>query len=252
MEISTFDIASSCRTCLRVGDLESLFEVALDSSSMAQILSTLTSMEISLIDKLSKSICLDCRNRLSTAYQFQQMAISNDKRMRTLLEGSQQKYDTDDDIKTEETGNILQDDLVEASIEMPDDSNDVMLAELKPLEDEYESETLNDSHDEEDSETTNSSEDGSEDEDKSKKFCCDACNKSFKSNEKLEHHVRSNHQSGKHSKSAGSDENESTDEDDDPASKIYSCDSCPKKFKKPSLLSRHVKTHDPNRRPHEW
>lgn len=256
MEVSSIDVGSSCRTCLLTSQsLEPLFETLFENTPLSQIVTQLSQIEIDFNDKLSHRICELCVANAINAYKFQQMCISNDLRVRQSLE-SQLKYDIDsDNIKTEEgAGNeILQDDLVEASlgITLGNESNDVMIAELKQLDEEYENETPNDSQDDSDDDDDSSdSDDGSSS--KSTKFTCDECNKSFKSNDHLEQHKMNIHETSRKSKSAGSEDNESSDDEDDDSTKTFCCDACPKKFKKPSLLARHVKTHDPNRRPHEW
>lgn len=253
MDISEINVDNSCRTCLlTTHNLESLFETLYDSSPLSQIVCSIVSIEIQERDKLPHKICANCRTNAINAYKFQQMCVTNDKKIRMLFE-TRTEFDLDNAIKTEGAGDVSQDDLVEVSLDitLQSDSNDVMLADLKPLEEEFESETPNDSQDDDTDTETSSSGSDDDDEDKCKNYSCDSCEKRFKSNRKLEQHMRNYHEMAKKCKSAGSDENESSDDEDDSA-KIYNCDACAKKFKKPSLLARHVKTHDPNRRPHEW
>lgn len=241
MDLEEINIEASCRTCLlTTHNLESLFETLYESSPLSQIVCSVVSIEIQESDKLPHKICASCRANAINAYKFQQMCVSNDRKIRMVFE-TQTKFDQ---IKTEGAGE--QDDLVE-DITLQSDSNDVMLADLKPLDEDFESETPNDSQD--DDTGTESSSSGEDDDDTCKNYSCDSCEKQFKSSRKLELHMRNFHATK--SKSAGSDDNESSDDDDESA-KIFNCDSCAKKFKKPSLLARHVKTHDPNRRPHEW
>lgn len=254
MELSAFDIATSCRACLLTSsNLESLFETFFEDSPLSKILNQINPNldQIDRDDKLSHQICDGCRTNAINAYKFQQMCFNNDKRIRTLIEG-EMKFETDTTIKTEETGSeINQHDLsllekIESSLDInlqSNNSNDVMLTELKPIDEVFESETPDMSN--EDSDSMSSS--ASEDESKSEKYSCDSCNKQFSSCRKLESHMKNTHQK---SKSMGSEDNESSDDDDD-TMKTFTCDSCPKKFKKPSLLARHIKTHDPNKRPHE-
>lgn len=255
MEISAFDIATSCRTCLLTSsNLESLFETFFENLPLSKILNLINpSLKIDQDDKLSHQICEDCRTNAINAYKFQQMCSSNDKRIRTLIE-SEMKFVVDvvESIKTEETGSEVnhQDDLnilakIEGSLDISmqsNNSNDVMLTEMKPIEEDFESETPDMSN--EDSDSMSSS--ASDDDNKNEKYSCDSCNKQFTSNRKLDSHMKNTHQK---SKSAGS-EDESSDDDDD-TMKTFTCDLCPKMFKKPSLLARHIKTHDPNKRPHE-
>lgn len=260
MEISAIDIATSCRTCLLTSEhLESLFETFFDESPLSKLLVQVNpNLMIDQDDKLSHQICDDCRVMAINAFKFQQMCSDNDKRMRTLIE-NQIKINIESEIKTEEVGTeILQDEdlslieKIESSLEMTlqtnSNTNDVLLTELKPLEDEFESETPDMSNDDDDSDSMSSSA-SEDDDDKCEKYTCDSCDKSFGSSRKLECHMKSIHQSGK-SKSAGSEDNESSD-DGDESTKTFTCETCPKKFKKPSLLARHIKTHDPNKRPHE-
>lgn len=250
MEVSVIDIESSCRACLQTAtELEPLFETLFEDSPLSKVLIQINpNLTIEKGDKLSRFICDACRDSAINAYRFQQMCESNDKRIRTLIE-SQIKFEIDNTIKTEEGGEISQDGLsligkIEAQLQS--DSNDVMLTELKPLSDEYESEQ-DGSNDDSDEETSSDSE---EDAAKSSNYNCDSCNTNFSSDRKLERHLRNVHQVRK-SKSVGSEDIDSSSGDEDETMKIFTCDSCPKKFKKPSLLARHIKTHDPNKRPHE-
>ena len=254
MEISAQDIATSCRTCLLTSsNLESLFETFFENSPLSKILNQINPNlnQIERDDKLSHQICEECRTNAINAYKFQQMCFVNDKRIRTLIE-SQMKFDIDTQIKREETGSETQQDelslldKIETSLDINMQSNnstDVMLTELKPIEEDFDSETPDMSN--EDSDEVSSS--ASESSDKREKYNCDSCNKQFSSRRKLEGHLKSIHKS----KSVGSEDNESSDDDDDDTMKTFACDSCPKKFKKASLLARHIKTHDPNKRPHE-
>lgn len=253
MELSDFDVDRSCRACLLPShQLEPLFETLFDDSPLSEILSSVvSSIEVEKDDvRFPHKICASCQASAVNAYKFQQMCVANDKKIRQLIE-SQTKFDLDGAIKTEEPGSeVLQDDLAEVSLDitLQSDSNDVMLTDLKPLDDDSDSDSPNDSQDDSDSMSSDASED---DDGKCKKYDCDSCDKSFTSSSKLEHHLRNAHHLLKKSKSAGSEENESSDDDDDDSAKIFTCDACPKKFKKPSLLARHIKTHDPNKRPHE-
>lgn len=259
MELSAIDIATSCRTCLLTSEhLESLFETFFEESPLSKLLIQVNpNLIIDKDDKLSHQICGDCQVAMINAFKFQQMCYNSDKRIRTLVE-NELKFDIDSVIKTEEAGSEqLQHDLgliekIESSLDInlqaDTNTNDVLIAELKPLDEEFESETPDMSNDEDDSDSMSSSA-SDDDEEKCEKFTCDSCNKSFSSSRKLESHMKNIHQSGK-SKSAGSEDNESSDDDDD-STKTFTCDACPKKFKKPSLLARHIKTHDPNKRPHE-
>lgn len=250
MELSAIDIETSCRTCLLTSsNLESLFETFFENSPLSKILNQVNPNlnEIQRDDKLSHQICEECRTNAINAYKFQKMCAVNDKRIRTLI-SSQMKFDINAPIKTEEPGSeTFQSEMnllakIESTLEgslQSNNSTDVMLTELKPIDEEFESESNEMSN--EDSDSMSSSSEKSED------YGCDTCNKRFSSSRKLESHMKNSHQK---SKSLGSEDNESSDDDDDTL-KTFTCDSCPKKFKKPSLLARHIKTHDPNKRPHE-
>lgn len=254
MEISAIDVNITCRTCLQSPDyLESLFETKFDDSPLADLLIQVNPSlpRVDQEDKLSRQICAECRNALISAYKFQQLCMENDVKIRQHID-QQIKIDVHDTFKTEDQSLAeIQSDLTlidpTLDIALQNDSNDVMLTELKPLDDEFESETQENSNDEDDS--MGDSDDSSDSESEMKPLNCETCNASFNSSSKLERHIRRTHQARK-SKSAGSEDNESSDEDDDMA-KLYTCDTCPKKFKKQSLLARHIKTHDPNKRPHE-
>lgn len=221
MEASSFDVESSCRACLAPSDsLESIFTAPPDDKSLqfSEILSLLLSEvpQIQPGDGLSQVICGSCRVHAVTAYKFQEMCRQNDRHARQLLEiRSNIKVEMRDEKKFVESMD-----------------GDVLMADLKPLEDDFETETMDnfDDDDEESNEDSSTSE--------SRKFNCDSCDQQFQTEKKLEQHTKNEH---------GDDEETDSDEE----TRIYSCDLCPKKFKKPSLLSRHLKTHDPNKRPHE-
>lgn len=248
-DLSVIDIKSLCRTCLQPSpNLESLFETLFDNSTLSKLLVQVTPSLInpSFDDKLSNYICGECRSNAINAFKFQQMCVDSERRIRSLIDG---EMTFENEIKTEVGGDISQDGLsmmgkLEATFgnDLQGDSSDVLLTELKPIEED---------DDEFDNDDTDSSESnsGSDDDDvnRIKKYNCDSCSREFRSARKLEQHVMNEHQ---RSKSAGSEDNESS-EDDDETAKIFTCDSCPKRFKKPSLLARHIKTHDPNKRPHE-
>lgn len=223
MEVSSVDIEASCRACLSPSDnLESIFTSLSDDKTLqiSEILSHLISEipEIKPGDGLSERICETCRINAVNAYKFQEMCRDSDKHAREILE-------IRGNIKIE----ILNDD--KKSYESID--GDVLMSDLKPLDDEFETETLDNYDDDEDSNEDSSTSDG-------KRFSCDSCDVQFESEKKLDQHMKSEH----------GDEEDSGDSDEE-SPRIYSCDLCPKKFKKPSLLSRHLKTHDPNKRPHE-
>lgn len=257
LEISALDIATSCRACLLTSNnLASLFESLFDDIPLSEILNqinpNLNRISQEEVPKLSHQICEECQINAVNAYKFQRMCSDNDRRIRKLIE-TQMKFEIDTTIKTEEEpGNETnQEDInllekIESSLDINlqiNHNNDVMLTELKPIEEEFESETLDMSNEDSDSMSSSSS----ESENKAKKYNCDSCDKQFSSSRKLESHLENTHRKDK---SVGSDDNETSDEDDETI-KAFSCDLCPKKFKKPSLLARHIKTHDPNKRPHE-
>lgn len=246
------DIESSCRACLQASsDLEPLFETLFEDVPLSKLFICINPNvgKIEKNDQLSNLICRECTANAINAYKFQQMCESNDKKIRTLIE-SHFKFDIDNTIKTEEegSGEISQDglSLIEKIEEhLQSDSNDVMMTELKPLSDEYDSEQDISNEDSDEDSSIDSEEEIAE----SSNYNCDSCSKSFSSVRKLERHLKNDHQVRK-SKSVGSEDNDSSSGDDE-TTKIFTCDSCPKKFKKPSLLARHIKTHDPNKRPHE-
>lgn len=224
MEVSSVDIESSCRACLEPMDiLESLFTTQNDDKlKLCEILSILNCGQIAMPgDGLSQGICESCRVHAVNAYRFQEMCQMNDKRARQLLQ-----------IKVE----IIHDEGSKKSFESID--GDVLMSDLKPLDEEFEEETVDNYDDDDEESNEDSIHDSSTSE--GKKFSCDSCEHQFTSEKKLDLHIRNEH----------GDEEDSADSDEDSA-RIFSCDLCPKKFKKPSLLSRHLKTHDPNKRPHE-
>lgn len=250
MEVNANDIESSCRTCLQQStNLKPLFETFYKEAPLAKILILITpELTIDKSDtRLSHLICECCRLSAINAYKFQQMCVDNDKRIRLLIQDQ-----VKNDIKTEEaTGEATQESLgmiekIESplGINLQDASNDVLLDELKPMEDNFDSDSPDQSND--DTDTDSSSESSESD----IKLSCESCEKNFSTVEKLELHIKRNHEVRK-SRSAGSEDIESSDNDEDDSEKIFTCDTCPKKFKKPSLLARHIKTHDPNKRPHE-
>lgn len=163
---------------------------------------------------------------------FKKMCQDNDKRIRMLLiSGNPVKFDR---IKTEEPCSIeeaLQDDLIEASlnITLHSESDDVIVAELKPLDDTYEPEPESRNNSFDDSNTDSSS---SESENKTHKLInCESCEKTFTSKKKLESHG-SIHEKLKKCKS----DNESSD-DGDSSSKEFSCDACSKKVQEKFVIS---------------
>lgn len=247
MDLETVDLKNLCRTCLQPSDsLVSLFDTSFDGSCLNDVLKSLSVVIESSADNLSSQLCEGCQTCAINAYRFQQMCLDNEKRIREIIDSQSVSA-----IKTE-AAEISQDALslmekIEASLDISQsDSNDVMISELKPLEEDFESETDDEISSGEES-GSNESSTGDYEDNKTTQYICDSCNKSFVSNSKLKRHVLSVHQTSK-SKSA---ESEDSSDDDDDSTKIYSCDSCPKKFKKPSLLARHVKTHDSSKRPHE-
>lgn len=251
MEVSVIDIANSCRFCLvSATELSPLFESLFEGSFIAAVIKQMNpKLSIEKDDQLSQFICNECQSNAISAYKFQQLCESSDRKIRTLIE-SHIKFEIDDTIKTEEgSGDVSQDGVSltgKIETQLQSGSNDVMMAELKALSDEYESEQDVSNDDSDEDTTTDSDEDAT----KTNNYNCDACDKNFSSSRKLDRHLKNVHQVIK-SKSVGSEDNDSSSGDDDESAKIFTCDSCPKKFKKPSLLARHAKTHDPNKRPHE-
>jgi Zinc-finger associated domain (zf-AD)/Zinc-finger double-stranded RNA-binding/Zinc finger, C2H2 type/C2H2-type zinc finger len=251
--ISALDVMGSCRACLQPAEcMESLFETSFENVVLSDLLIEVNPNLPKILkeDKLSHLICLECQAKLISAYQFQQLCSLNDAKVRQLMQ--QSKVDASSTFKIEDQSRLeLQNEL--ALIDpyktlddaLQNDENDVMLPELKPLEDEFESETQENSNDDDSFED---SEESSDPESENKKLSCETCDASFNSFSKLERHIKQDHQARK-SKSAISEDNESSG--DDELSNLFTCDLCPKTFKKPSLLARHVKTHDPNKRPHE-
>lgn len=247
MDLKAIDIKSLCRTCLQASEnLSLLFNTLLDDESCQKSLLSdiLKSAVPDLILSPQDQICSECQKNAIALYRFQKMCLDNEKKIRKALLDSQ--------IKTESAGEVSQDALhlmgkIETSLEnsLQSDSNDVTLTELKPLDDEFES----DSPDESGEDSEDSMPSSEDDDSKEKKYNCDSCSKGFNSSGRLERHIKFTHQRDK-SKSAGS-EDDSSDDNDDEATKIFSCDLCPKKFNKPSLLARHLKIHDSSKRPHE-
>jgi hypothetical protein len=159
----------------------------------------------------------DCEKNPENFKEIRQLYGFESLKPDHIKEESQQIHDSSDKLSTE---------ILEEALDMQIETNDVMLTEIKPLDEEYESETPNNSHDDDDDDSDDS-----------------MSTSENKSNRKSNRRIRK-------SKSAGSEDNESSDDDDD-TNKSFVCDACPKRFKKPSLLARHVKTHDPQKRPHE-
>lgn len=165
-------------------------------------------IDVNRSEESSYFICQSCSESIVATVKFQKMALESEKSIRTLLD--QDLFDNT--IKTEDAGEISQDalsliDKIETTID-PSYSN-VMITE------DFET----------DSEISGSdAEARDEDVDKT------GDSFSFHSRSKISHHVV----------------NLKTSEDEDETAKIFNCELCPKKFKKPSLLSRHVKIHDKN------
>lgn len=217
-EIRCIDVKNSCRTCLLSSEgLESLFEISFEDVMMSKMLNQITLIEIYESDGLGDKVCRDCRLRIIDSFKFQQLCLRSDRSIRMAIENlipkdNEEKQqishiiktecvnnddnDNDPDVKVNTAPNISEDTLDEL-----DQSNAILIAELQPLIQEFESET-DISHSQQEA----NSEDSSEEED---------------------------------------------DDDGDNSNKMYQCESCSKIFKKPSLLQRHAKIHDPNRRPWE-
>jgi len=238
--------------------LESLFETFYEDCALFKLIVTLSPVEICEDDGLSAVICGNCKLNAIEAYKFQQLCVNSDKSIRMLIDNQLPS----DVIKTEDTDITNSDEFqsLETRIEETLDislQNDVNTStvegenefEIASIEEDFTAETDGDDYDDFDS--SHDSEDSMSD---SEKLNCSSCTKSFKSTTELEVHIKNRHQaSSKKSKQQTASEDEETDDDDDDCSRkeVYICDLCPKSFKKTSLLARHIKTHDPKKRPFE-
>ena len=92
------DVENSCRTCLSVtAALESVFDSKIWSIT-TKLLPEIP--RISLEDKLSKKICLDCKKKIMNFHDFSQLCVTSDKNMRMLI-GCQSTMESLDEDQTE-------------------------------------------------------------------------------------------------------------------------------------------------------
>ncbi|KAL7019757.1 hypothetical protein ACKWTF_011234 [Chironomus riparius] len=226
MEIQTIDLKTVCRCCvLPTTDLESIFETFYDNELMSKILLDVGKIEIKN-DGLSNSICQACKIAAINAYKFQQMCIESDRSLRILI-------GTCNSENHEDPGEIKLEHYQVQSNEM---ITDTLIDDIKPIETdelEYEATEENENSIDNESDSDNSTEEI---------FECSNCSRTFKTSIKLESHMR---------KCQSKEVIDESDEEELGEKQEYACTECTKVFKKASLLARHKKAHDPNKKPHE-
>jgi DNA-directed RNA polymerase subunit RPC12/RpoP len=225
MEIQTIDVKNVCRCCvLPTSDLESIFDTFYENELLSKILLDVGKIEIKN-DGLSNSICQACKIAAINAYKFQQMCIESERSLRILIGACNSE-------NQEDPGEIKQEVYQVHTQEIITDS---LIEDIKPIEtDELEYEATEESYmDNESDNSDNSTEEI---------FECSNCSRTFKTNSKLENHMR---------KCQPKDVIDESDEGELDDKQEYPCTECSKVFKKASLLARHKKAHDPNKKPHE-
>lgn len=225
MEISEMN-RNFCRTCLQSDNLQSLFDLVSIFDSTQQPLASFLKIAVPdlqpIVDKdefsSSSFICESCRELVISTVKFRKMAIESERTIRVLLE----KELFGHTIKAEAAGEISQDALslmgkiettLDASFQESNVSNDF----------ESESQEMSGSESETDDENA------------------DKSNDHESSGSKL---AKSAHERGKNKSSGESDDGTENEND---SAKTFSCSLCRKTFKKSSLLSRHMKSHDSNK-----
>lgn len=288
MEISAIDVKNSCRTCLTSEpNLESVFDSNYQGKSFAFLLGVIAPINIAKNDGLSEFICEGCKINLITSFRFQELCINSDKNIRILIEKSihhdlsqTTSIKTERDLVDEEVNaniaeqlsvsisndtssciNLADDEVSELqqNIAENEDSQTEMIQQLTAgatamIEGESDEGETSENDDSDEDYGMDESFDCEEEKDTQPEFKCELCvDKVFSTLAKLARHQKS-HEPGKKRKISQSSSKNSAEIDEDESDgedKTYECKLCPKVFKKPSLLSRHVKTHDPNKRPFE-
>lgn len=228
MEIQTIDVKNICRCCvLPSSDLDLIHDTFYENELLSKILLDVGKIEIKN-DGLSNSICQACKIAAINAYKFQQMCIESDRSLRMLIGTCSNENQEDPEEIKQEVYQVHTQDII----------TDTLIEDIKPIETdelEYEATEENDNYsdNESDSDLDNSTEEI---------FECSNCSRTFKTNVKLESHMR---------KCQSKEVIDESDEEELDEKQEYPCTECSKVFKKASLLARHKKTHDPNKKPHE-
>lgn len=241
MEIQTIDVKNVCRCCiLLTSDLELVFDMIYENELFSKILFDVGKIEIAKDDIFSTAICQNCKIAAINAYKFQRMCMESDKSLRILIgsfsnESSQEDPGViKDEYQQTQSDNILIDDMKIVET----DGLEFEATEENYIENESDSDIENNST----SVTTEITE----------IYECSNCSKTFKSNTKLENHLRKCQQQLNDVIVGGNSNEEEESEEEEDEKQGYSCTECSKVFKKKSLLSRHTRSaHNPNKKPHE-
>jgi transposase-like protein len=226
MEVTQIDIKNVCRTCLlSSNDLELIFSSYFGDTSISQVLSDVGKIQIQIDDGLSNFICQNCKQTAINAFRFQQMCIESDRSLRILA------INCDQDVLEvpKDDGNSLSQDLmiekdkIDDEELLLDDLNDSIIYEAGE----------SDNEDSDMGEEEAIAEESSEEESDSASviYSCSQCPKFFKSNEKLDKHVKKHEESSKKSQSE-------SDTSEEPR---HVCKDCGREYKTKALVARHRK-----------
>lgn len=219
---SDIDIENSCRTCLALitdfpdRSFESIFGLVVENTEFKEILLQVIP-EVNLEnEKLSQIICSNCSDSIMASFNFQKMAYENERNVLMLL-NLRDDACVQVDIKIEP---IIDQNMIVEGEEIHETSADIMLPE------EITEELIEELH---------------EDESEVNEENCEIEEVEPEYEEDLENIIGEKD-------FTDSAENVKTKSD---SVKLHKCESCPKKFKKLSLLTRHQKTHVTDKKPHE-
>ncbi|XP_013189114.1 zinc finger protein 271 [Amyelois transitella] len=96
-----------CRTCMGKEGLFSIFEITHDTMTLDLLISSVTGVQIEQGDGLPSTICLNCKEKAITAFDFKRKSQNVDSTLRDLFKKEEidtnldEQYDNCDDIKTE-------------------------------------------------------------------------------------------------------------------------------------------------------
>lgn len=120
IEDRQLSIFNSCRICLqRDEELHSIFSVSISDIELHKIVMSLAPITILENDGLSEKVCVNCQEKILTAYDLQQMCVQSDKSLRSML-----KQEIEEDV---ELPNIC----IYKIKEIPEDSSEFNNFEFK-------------------------------------------------------------------------------------------------------------------------
>lgn len=224
---SDIDIENSCRTCLALitdfpdRSFESIFSLEVENVEFKElVIQTLPDVNLEN-EKMSQIICSDCRDSIITSYNFQKMAYESERNVLMLLDFREDDYRDNPssepvDIKIEA---IIDQNMMEGDDEIHESQSDMLPEEITEelIEELNEEESI--VHEE----------------------TCEIEEYEPEYDEEMANIIEK-------------DSNEPSVENmiaKSDTEKLHKCESCPKKFKKLSLLTRHQKTHVTEKKPHE-